>query len=112
MQNEHEEEYRATGNNLDYKTVSMALGVVLMGVISGSIGFLVSRDQHASEDVRTVNDRQWERIQQLGNTLLEHGAEIRHLEQGQEHLYRNMDDREVRIRKMQDDITWLKSRVK
>lgn len=97
---------------VDYKTISVALGVVLMGVLSGAIGFWISRDQHSSEDVRATNDRQWERIQQLGNTQLEHGAEIRHLEQGQEHLYRSMDEREVRIRKMQEDIAWLKSRAK
>lgn len=104
-------EWRA-GGSVDYKTVSVALAVSLVSTIGGFFGFWLSRDQQAAEDVRTVNDRQWERIQQLGNAQLEHGAEIRHLEQGQEHLYRSIDEREIRMRKMQDDITWLKSRTR
>lgn len=98
--------------SVDYKTISVALGVVLMGVLSGSVGFWVSRDQHAAEAVRATDDRQWEHIQQLEKAQFEHGSRLHHLEQGQEHIYRNIDDREMRMRKMQEDIAGLKSHVR
>lgn len=104
-------EWRA-GGGVDYKTISVALAVSLVSVIGGFFGFWLSRDKQTFDDLRTVNDRQWESIQQLNNAKLEHGAEIRHLEQGQENLYRSIDEREIRMRKMQDDITWLKSRTR
>src|SRR5574343_725753 len=103
---EHPEHFmeHAHASGVDYKTVSVALSVVLMGVLSGSIGFWISRDQHASDAIRATDERQWERIQQLEKTQFEHGSQIRHLEQGQDHVYHNIDEREVRTRKMQDDI--------
>ena len=112
MENHEPPEGHIPVSGVDYKTVSMALSVVLMGVLSGSVGFWISRDQHTADAVRATDERQWERIQQLEKTQFEHRSQIRHLEQGQEHIYRSMDEREVRVRKMQDEITWLKSHIR
>ena len=95
MADERHDPAAALGSGIDYKTLFMG-ACFLITVLSGAIYRVWdSRSEQATEDTRTTNQLQWERIQQLSDKLLDYGSQV-------QQLRREADDREARIRKLEE----------
>lgn len=91
MATDNGDEHAPMGSGLDYKTVSVALASVLIGLIWAVLGFWNSRSEQAVEDSRTTNEHQWQSIQHLREEVL--GIISDHKQ-----FRREGDDREERLR--------------
>ncbi len=81
----------------NYKMLFMG-ACALISILAGSLyGLWTSRAEQTVEDSRTTNDLQWQRLQQLSDKLLEHGAQL-------QQLRREGDDREGRVRELERSI--------
>lgn len=82
------------GFSIDYKTLFLGACAVISMLSSLVYGFWTSRTEQATEDSRTTNELQWQRLQQLSDKLLEQGAQL-------QQLRREADDKEERLREIE-----------